>query len=55
MIFRLNFAIPAGKLVAVVGKVGSGKSSLIQALTGDMKKLVGRVVINVCAAIIKLQ
>ena len=38
----------------MIGKVGSGKSSLIQALTGDMKKLDGRAVINVCVAMIVL-
>lgn len=43
---ELNFAAPSGKLVAVIGKVGSGKSSLISALLGEMDKLKGRVAIT---------
>ncbi|KAH8921178.1 P-loop containing nucleoside triphosphate hydrolase protein [Atractiella rhizophila] len=35
--------IARGKLVAIVGPVGSGKSSLLAALTGEMKKLEGKV------------
>ncbi|CAB3247544.1 unnamed protein product [Arctia plantaginis] len=40
---NINIRIPRGLLVAVVGAVGSGKSSLISALLGDMDKLSGRV------------
>lgn len=40
---NINIRIPRGLLVAVVGAVGSGKSSLISALLGDMVKLSGRV------------
>ena len=36
-----------GELVAVVGQVGAGKSSLIQAVLGEMEKLDGNVNINV--------
>nr|XP_022323792.1 multidrug resistance-associated protein 1-like isoform X1 [Crassostrea virginica]XP_022323793.1 multidrug resistance-associated protein 1-like isoform X1 [Crassostrea virginica]XP_022323794.1 multidrug resistance-associated protein 1-like isoform X1 [Crassostrea virginica] len=39
----INLKIPSGKLVAVVGQVGSGKSSLLSALLGEMDKLSGRV------------
>lgn len=35
-----------GKLVAVVGTVGAGKSSLVHAMLGEMEKLSGRVNIN---------
>ena len=35
--------IKEGELVAVVGIVGSGKSSLIQACLGEMHKTNGRV------------
>ncbi|GFS84373.1 multidrug resistance-associated protein 1, partial [Nephila pilipes] len=35
---NLNFRAPEGKLVAVVGQVGAGKSSLLSALLGDMVK-----------------
>ena len=39
----MNFSIPDGKLVAVVGQVGSGKSSLVSALLGDMEVMTGQV------------
>ena len=44
---RVNFEVKAGELVAVVGQVGAGKSSLIQALLGEMKKMNGEVSIKV--------
>ena len=37
--FRLNvpdFSIKPGELVAVVGRVGAGKTSLLQAILGNM-------------------
>ncbi|EGT49215.1 hypothetical protein CAEBREN_16379 [Caenorhabditis brenneri] len=37
---------PRNSLIAVVGKVGSGKSSLLQALLGEMGKLKGRIGVN---------
>nr|KAJ3421673.1 hypothetical protein HK105_002724 [Polyrhizophydium stewartii] len=40
---NINLAIPRGKLVAVVGPVGSGKSSLLNALVGEMKHVKGSV------------
>ena len=46
-IFSINLQVRHGQLVAVIGMVGSGKSSLIQALLGEMKKREGNVVINV--------
>ncbi|RCN49286.1 ABC transporter transmembrane region [Ancylostoma caninum] len=39
----LNFNAARGALIAVVGKVGSGKSSLLSALLGEMGKLRGRI------------
>lgn len=39
----INMKIPKGNLVAVVGTVGSGKSSLISSYLGEMEKLAGRV------------
>ncbi|XP_022080483.1 ATP-binding cassette sub-family C member 9-like [Acanthaster planci] len=42
----INIEIPAGKLTAVVGEVGSGKSSLCAALLGEMKTLSGEVIWN---------
>lgn len=37
----ITVTIPKGKLVAVVGQVGSGKSSLLSAFLGEMEKLDG--------------
>ncbi|KAG5215686.1 hypothetical protein JEQ12_001262 [Ovis aries] len=37
----LNIRIPEGALVAVVGQVGSGKSSVLSAILGEMEKLKG--------------
>ena len=39
----INFFVPRGQLCAVVGPVGSGKSSLLNALIGEMKKVDGSV------------
>ncbi|KAJ8331738.1 hypothetical protein QVD99_001987 [Batrachochytrium dendrobatidis] len=40
---NINIQIPRGKLVAVVGPVGSGKSSLLNAFVGEMKQLSGTI------------
>ncbi|EPS73416.1 hypothetical protein M569_01340 [Genlisea aurea] len=45
---QLNFRIRKGQLAAVVGTVGSGKSSLLAAILGEMKKLSGKV--KVCGS-----
>ncbi|XP_057553345.1 multidrug resistance-associated protein 1-like isoform X5 [Hippopotamus amphibius kiboko] len=37
----LNIKVPEGALVAVVGQVGSGKSSVLSAILGEMEKLQG--------------
>ncbi|KAH9413433.1 Mrp-4p [Dermatophagoides pteronyssinus] len=42
----INLNIEKGSLVAIVGHVGSGKSSLISALLGEMECIEGRVQIN---------
>ncbi|EFO88104.1 CRE-MRP-7 protein [Caenorhabditis remanei] len=42
----LDLTAPRNSLIAVVGKVGSGKSSLLQALLGEMGKLKGRIGVN---------
>lgn len=39
--------IPEGSLVAVVGLVGSGKSSLLSALLGEMDKIEGTITVKV--------
>ncbi|KAK3097219.1 hypothetical protein FSP39_007607 [Pinctada imbricata] len=40
---NINLGIPEGSLVAVVGQVGSGKSSIISAMLGEMIKVKGQV------------
>ncbi|XP_026203748.1 multidrug resistance-associated protein 1 isoform X1 [Anabas testudineus] len=52
---RLNVCIPEGSLVAVVGHVGSGKSSLLSALLGEMDKLEGTVAIKGSVAYVPQQ
>ncbi|RWS04145.1 canalicular multispecific organic anion transporter 2-like protein, partial [Dinothrombium tinctorium] len=42
----IDLTVKRGKLVAVVGQVGSGKSSLLSALLGDMNKTMGSNVIG---------
>ncbi|XP_068236627.1 multidrug resistance-associated protein 1-like [Palaemon carinicauda] len=42
----INLEIAHGQLVAVIGPVGSGKSSLISALLGDINKREGIVTVN---------
>lgn len=42
----IQLKIRRGKLVAVVGSVGAGKSSLISALLGEIRKDAGKVVVN---------
>ena len=39
----INLQIPHGSLTAVVGKVGAGKSSLLSALLGEIRKIRGEV------------
>ena len=43
---NLNLSIAKGSLVAVVGSVGSGKSSFLYALLGEMQHLSGKVNIS---------
>ncbi|KAG6837247.1 hypothetical protein H0H93_012642 [Arthromyces matolae] len=38
---NINMRVPRGTLVAVVGRVGSGKSSLLQGLIGEMRHIGG--------------
>uniref|UniRef100_A0A8C3WJS4 ABC-type glutathione-S-conjugate transporter n=1 Tax=Catagonus wagneri TaxID=51154 RepID=A0A8C3WJS4_9CETA len=43
ILHSLDIQVPKGALVAVVGPVGCGKSSLVSALLGEMEKLEGKV------------
>ncbi|XP_030874909.1 multidrug resistance-associated protein 6 isoform X2 [Leptonychotes weddellii] len=40
---RINLTVPQGRLLAVVGAVGAGKSSLLSALLGELSKVEGSV------------
>ena len=44
----INMNIPSGSLVAVVGQVGCGKTTLLSALLGETEKLAGKVYVKVC-------
>lgn len=40
---KLSLYIPKGAFIAIVGRVGSGKSSLLQGLVGEMRRVRGEV------------
>ncbi|KAF8815566.1 multidrug resistance-associated ABC transporter [Phlegmacium glaucopus] len=42
----LRFEVPKGSFVAIVGRVGCGKSSLLQAMIGEMRRTKGEVVFS---------
>nr|XP_037273420.1 multidrug resistance-associated protein 1-like [Rhipicephalus microplus] len=46
MLNDITVSVPKGSLVAIVGSVGSGKSSLLSAFLGDMIKLKGSVTVS---------
>lgn len=48
----INLSVPKGQLVAVVGTVGSGKSSLLAAILGEMHTIKGYFNINVRQCVI---
>ncbi|KAJ3555698.1 hypothetical protein NM688_g2432 [Phlebia brevispora] len=43
---NVNLEIPKGQLTAIVGPVGSGKTSLLEALIGEMRRTSGSVTFN---------
>ncbi|XP_062618978.1 multidrug resistance-associated protein 1-like isoform X2 [Saccostrea cucullata] len=51
----VNVEIPEGRLVAVVGQVGQGKSSLLSAILGEMTKIRGSVTIKGSIAYVSQQ
>ncbi|XP_075949233.1 ATP-binding cassette sub-family C member 3 isoform X3 [Anarhichas minor] len=52
---NINVMVPQGSLLAVVGHVGCGKSSLISALLGEVEKLEGEVSIRGSVAYVPQQ
>uniref|UniRef100_A0A3Q3RY77 ABC-type glutathione-S-conjugate transporter n=1 Tax=Mastacembelus armatus TaxID=205130 RepID=A0A3Q3RY77_9TELE len=52
---RINIHVPRGSLVAVVGHVGSGKSSLLSAMLGETEKRSGRVTVKGSVAYVPQQ
>lgn len=52
---NISLDIPAGSLVAVVGPVGSGKSSLLSAFLGETEKLEGLVAVKGAVAYVPQQ
>jgi ABC-type multidrug transport system fused ATPase/permease subunit len=42
----INFAASKGELTCIVGRVGAGKSSFLQALLGDLWKVKGEVIVH---------
>ncbi|CAG8502871.1 1064_t:CDS:10 [Rhizophagus irregularis] len=42
----INLSVKKGELVAIVGKVGAGKSSLLSSLLGEMEKIGGEVIVK---------
>lgn len=48
---HINIVIPKGKLVAIVGPVGSGKSSLLSAMMGDLELQRGRLEVDLKSSI----
>ncbi|XP_069066294.1 multidrug resistance-associated protein 1 isoform X1 [Pleurodeles waltl] len=52
---EINVTIPEGSLIAVVGQVGCGKSSLLSALLGEMEKMNGFVAVKGSVAYVPQQ
>lgn len=52
---NLNFRLKSGSLTAVVGRIGSGKSSLLSALIGDMYKYQGSIQVRGSVAYVSQQ
>lgn len=51
----INFSAPRAELTCIVGRVGSGKSSFLQALLGDLWKVKGQVKIHGSVAYVAQQ
>lgn len=55
LLLNISLEINSKKLVAVVGKVGSGKSSLLSAILGEMHKVEGDASLNGSVAYVPQQ
>ena len=44
VLYSINIEVKKASLVAIVGQVGCGKSSLLSAVLGEMEKSTGQVV-----------
>ncbi|KAJ9116204.1 hypothetical protein QFC24_006795 [Naganishia onofrii] len=42
----IDLQVPRGALVCVIGRIGSGKTALLQALTGEMRQICGKVILG---------
>jgi ATP-binding cassette, subfamily C (CFTR/MRP), member 1 len=51
----INFSASKGELTCIVGRVGSGKSSFLQALLGDLYKVKGEVIVHGTTAYVAQQ
>ena len=54
MCCSINVNIPSGSLVAVVGQVGCGKTTLLSAFLGETERLSGKVYVKVSQLSLKL-
>lgn len=52
---NINISVPNGCFTAIVGPVGSGKSSIISAILGEMEKIDGKVNVNGSVAYVAQQ
>lgn len=48
---NIDIRVPKGKLLAIVGEVGSGKSSLIAAMLGNMVKIDGQIYMDLNSSV----
>ncbi|XP_042906948.1 multidrug resistance-associated protein 1 isoform X2 [Parasteatoda tepidariorum] len=55
ILLDINMNVQKKSLVAVVGQVGSGKSSLLSAILGEMERIHGKVVVNGSIAYVSQQ
>ena len=50
-VYSINLDVGEGQLIGVVGHLGSGKTSLISSILGEMKKISGIVNVKVIPSI----